>query len=75
LFSVGDHRIVEAYGAWGEKKTYDKILMGILRSGFLIDETRKIAATGYMIRPKNTISALETWRGHNGKSNCRVYPA
>lgn len=53
--------IAEAYGVWQEKKMYGKTYMGIVRSAFLIDETGKIAATGYKISPKNTIPTLMTW--------------
>ncbi len=58
LLSDPDHRIAEAYGAWGEKKMYGKTFMGIIRSSFLIDENGKIQKTWYKISPKNTISEL-----------------
>jgi thioredoxin-dependent peroxiredoxin len=61
LLSDTDHRIAEAYGVWGEKKMYGKTHMGIVRSAFLIDETGKIAATGYKISPKNTVPELMQW--------------
>jgi len=32
------HEIAEVYGAWGEKKMYGKVYMGIIRSTFIIDE-------------------------------------
>ena len=40
-----DHKIAEAYGAWGEKSMYGRKFMGIIRSTFLIDEKGKIAET------------------------------
>jgi peroxiredoxin Q/BCP len=61
LLSDGDHQVAEAYGVWGEKKMYGKSYMGIVRSGFLIDEAGKIAATGYNISPKNTVPELKRW--------------
>ncbi len=61
LLSDEDHRIAEAYGVWGEKKMYGKTFMGIVRSAFLIDESGRIAATGYNISPKNTIPELKQW--------------
>lgn len=36
LLSDPDHRVIEAYGAWGEKKMYGKSAMGIRRSTVLI---------------------------------------
>lgn len=38
-----DHKVAEAYGAWGEKQNYGKTYMGIIRSTFLIDEKGKLA--------------------------------
>jgi len=61
LLSDTDHRIADAYGVWGEKKMYGKTTMGIVRSAFLIDETGKIAATGYKISPKSTVPNLMQW--------------
>jgi peroxiredoxin Q/BCP len=42
LLADEDHKIAEAYGAWGEKSMYGKKFMGIIRSTFLIDEKGKI---------------------------------
>ena len=38
LLSDPEHKLLEAYGAWGEKKMYGKSFMGIIRSTFLIDK-------------------------------------
>ena len=37
LLADPDHAVAEAYGAWGEKKSYGKTYRGIIRSGFVID--------------------------------------
>jgi peroxiredoxin Q/BCP len=37
LLADTDHKIAEAYGAWGEKTNYGRTFMGIIRSTFLID--------------------------------------
>jgi peroxiredoxin Q/BCP len=42
LLSDPDHKTVEAYGVWGEKKMYGKTLMGIVRFSFFIDENGDI---------------------------------
>lgn len=39
LLADEDKKILEAYGAWGEKKMYGKPYMGVLRTTFVIDET------------------------------------
>ena len=36
LISDTDKTILQAYGAWGEKKNYGKTYMGVLRSTFVI---------------------------------------
>jgi peroxiredoxin Q/BCP len=38
LISDVDKKVLQDYGAWGEKKMYGKSYMGILRKTFLIDE-------------------------------------
>jgi peroxiredoxin Q/BCP len=38
LISDPEKRIIQAYGAWGEKKNYGKTYMGLLRSTFVISE-------------------------------------
>ena len=43
LLSDPDHTVLEQYGAWGEKNMYGKIVTGVLRSTFIIDEQGKIA--------------------------------
>ena len=37
LLSDTDHKVMETYGAWGEKKNYGKVTMGTIRSTVLID--------------------------------------
>ena len=43
LLSDPDHRVMEAYGAWGEKNMYGKITVGVIRSTVIIDPEGKIA--------------------------------
>lgn len=42
LLADPDHKIAEAYAAYGEKSMYGKKYMGVLRKTFLIDESGKI---------------------------------
>ncbi len=37
LLSDPDKKMIEAYGAWGEKKMYGRTMMGIIRSTVLLD--------------------------------------
>jgi peroxiredoxin Q/BCP len=43
LVSDETHRMLEAYGVWGEKSMYGKTFMGIDRVTYLIDRQGKIA--------------------------------
>ena len=38
LLADPDHKVIELYGAWGEKKLYGKVSMGTIRTTYLIDE-------------------------------------
>ncbi len=42
LLADVDHKIIEAYGVWGEKTLFGRKYMGILRTTFLINEQGKI---------------------------------
>jgi len=42
LLSDEDTKVMDAYGAWGEKNMYGKKFMGVIRKTFLIDEEGKI---------------------------------
>ncbi len=50
LLSDLDHKVMELYGAWGEKTLYGKKSVGVIRSTFLIDEEGKIARAWYNVR-------------------------
>jgi peroxiredoxin Q/BCP len=43
LASDETHRMLDAYGVWGEKSMYGKKFMGIIRTTFLIDKAGRIA--------------------------------
>jgi thioredoxin-dependent peroxiredoxin len=45
LASDETHRMLEAYGVWGEKSMYGKTFMGVSRATFLIDAGGRIART------------------------------
>jgi peroxiredoxin Q/BCP len=53
LLSDPEHVVAETYGAWGEKKMYGRVYMGILRSTFIIDEEGVITKVFPKVRPKN----------------------
>jgi thioredoxin-dependent peroxiredoxin len=43
LLTDSDGKVMEAYGAWGDKIMYGKKLKGIIRSTVLIDKAGKVA--------------------------------
>jgi thioredoxin-dependent peroxiredoxin len=62
LIADADHKIIDAYGVWGEKQLYGRTYMGLHRTTFLIDEKgiiRKI-----FLKPKSkqhTEEILNAW--------------
>lgn len=46
-----DNAIAKAYGAWGEKKSFGKTSVGILRSTFIVDSQGTIAKVFPKVRP------------------------
>ncbi len=52
LLADEDHKVAEAYGAWGEKSMYGRKYHGILRSTFIIDESGRIARVFEKVKPK-----------------------
>ena len=43
LLSDPDHKVMEKYGAWGEKNMYGKVTLGVIRSTALIDPEGRVA--------------------------------
>jgi len=63
LLSDPDHAVHDAYGAWGEKMNYGKVVEGVIRSTFVIDEDGSVAhalynvkATGHVARVRSLLS-------------------
>jgi peroxiredoxin Q/BCP len=50
LLSDGDHKVMEKYGAYGEKTLYGKKTVGVIRSTFLIGPDQKIARAWHHVR-------------------------
>jgi thioredoxin-dependent peroxiredoxin len=42
LLTDADHAVMEAWGAWGEKTSYGRKSVGVLRSTFLLDDQGRI---------------------------------
>jgi peroxiredoxin Q/BCP len=52
LLADTDHRVAEAYGAWGEKSMYGRRYMGILRTTFVIDGEGRIVHVFEKVKPE-----------------------
>ncbi len=52
LLSDPDHRIAEAYGAWGEKSMYGKTYFGIIRKTFIIGKDGTIEHVFHKVSPE-----------------------
>jgi peroxiredoxin Q/BCP len=55
LLSDPDHKIAQAYGAWGKKSMYGRTYEGVIRSSFLIDENGRILQASYKVKPEDTV--------------------
>jgi peroxiredoxin Q/BCP len=50
LLSDPEHKVMAAYGAWGEKTMYGKKTVGTIRSTFLVDGEGTITRAWYNVR-------------------------
>jgi thioredoxin-dependent peroxiredoxin len=58
LLSDPDHKVHEAYGAWGEKKLYGKTMVGVIRSTFVVDADGKISRPYYNVKATGHVARL-----------------
>ena len=57
LLADTEHKIINKYGVWGEKKLYGRTYMGLHRTTFVIDEKGIIEKI--FLRPRNKAHAEE----------------
>ena len=53
-----DRTVLEAYGAYGEKKLYGKTVTGVIRSTFVIDESGTITQAQYNVKATGHVAKL-----------------
>jgi peroxiredoxin Q/BCP len=58
LASDEDRSVMNAYGAYGEKKLYGKTVEGVIRSTFVVDEDGKIALAQYNVKATGHVAKL-----------------
>ncbi len=58
LVSDQGGKICEAYGAWGKKKLYGRVFMGLTRATFLIDETGVVSRVWPKVKVKGHVEEV-----------------
>lgn len=58
LASDPDRSVMESYGAFGEKKLYGKVVVGVIRSTFVIDEEGRIQLAQYNVKATGHVAKL-----------------
>lgn len=58
LLSDPERAVLQAYAAYGEKKLYGKVTVGVIRSTFLIDEEGRIEKAYYNVRATGHVARL-----------------
>jgi thioredoxin-dependent peroxiredoxin len=58
LLSDPEHKVLEAYGAYGEKKLYGKTTVGVIRSTFVIGQDGKIEKAQYGVKATGHVARL-----------------
>lgn len=58
LLSDPDKTTLTAYGAFGEKKLYGKIVEGVIRSTFVVDEKGNIEVAQYNVKAAHTTTKI-----------------
>ncbi|MBB5832353.1 peroxiredoxin [Brachybacterium aquaticum] len=59
LASDESHQVMEAYGAWGEKNMYGKLVEGVIRSTFAVDAEGVLSFVKYRVGTPKHISLLQ----------------
>ncbi|MDN5381067.1 thioredoxin-dependent thiol peroxidase [Streptomyces sp. LB8] len=58
LLSDPDKKVLEAYGAYGEKKLYGKTVVGVIRSTVIVDEEGRVELALYNVRATGHVAKI-----------------
>ncbi|MFE9169577.1 thioredoxin-dependent thiol peroxidase [Streptomyces kebangsaanensis] len=58
LLADPDKKVLEAYGAYGEKKLYGKTVVGVIRSTVVVDEEGKVERALYNVRATGHVAKI-----------------
>ena len=65
LLSDPDAEVHRAYATWGEKMNYGKIIEGVIRSTFVIDEAGTVTLPKYNVKATGHVARLRRELGLN----------
>lgn len=63
MLSDPDHAVHSAYGSWGEKMNYGKVVDGVIRSTFILDEDGVIKEALYNVKATGHVARLRKMVG------------
>ena len=63
LLSDADRSVMQAYGAYGEKKMYGKTVEGVIRSTFVVDGDGKVERAMYNVKATGHVAKLRREMG------------
>ncbi|GGZ79964.1 thioredoxin-dependent thiol peroxidase [Streptomyces echinoruber] len=58
LLSDPDKKVLEAYGAYGEKKLYGKTVVGVIRSTVVVDEEGRVERALYNVKATGHVAKI-----------------
>ena len=58
LLSDADKAVMQSYGAYGEKKLYGKLVVGVIRSTFVVGEDGRIELAQYNVKATGHVAKL-----------------
>ncbi|MCG7206989.1 thioredoxin-dependent thiol peroxidase [Streptomyces arenae] len=58
LLADPDKKVLDAYGAFGEKTNYGKTYLGVIRSTIIVDETGKVEKALYNVRATGHVAKI-----------------
>jgi peroxiredoxin Q/BCP len=58
LLSDADRTVMTAYGAFGQKKLYGKVVEGVIRSTLVVDEEGKVELAQYNVKATGHVAKL-----------------
>ena len=58
LLSDPEHRVLEAFGAWGEKSLYGKTVTGVIRSTVVVDASGRVEHAAYNVKATGHVAKL-----------------